>query len=165
MSKQNVIGFWSEKNKYGFMSQWYPSKFTVDGNKFTSCEQWMMYQKAVLFKDIDDAKLILKMKDPKEIKKMGRKIKNFNEKLWDKNKFDIIYHGNLEKFTQDNELKEQLLATENKILAEASPYDKIYGIGMYPNDPDVQYPKRWKGENLLGQAIMKVREKISEQKN
>lgn len=160
MSKQNVIGFWRETKKYGFMSQWYPSKFTIEENEFTSCEQWMMFQKAVLFQDPENAMLILEMKNPKEIKKMGRKIKNFNGKIWDQNKFEIIYRGNLEKFVQNDDLREQLLATQDNILAEASPYDKVYGIGMYPNDPNVQYPERWKGENLLGQALMKVREEL-----
>jgi len=143
------------------MSQWHLSKFIIGENEFTSGEQWMMYQKAILFQDFENAMLILEMKDPKKIKKMGRKIKNFDEKIWGQNKLDIVYHGNLEKFTQDDDLKKQLLATKDTILAEASPYDKVYGIGMYPSDPNVQYPEKWKGENLLGQALMKVRKKLN----
>lgn len=155
-----VIGFFGQNRKYGFMSQWYLSKFVVEENEFTSCEQWMMYQKAILFQDIDNANLILKMKNPREIKKMGRKIKNFDEDEWDQNKFDIIYQGNLEKFSQNIHLKKQLLETKDAILAEASPYDRIYGIGMSSDNPNVQNPKKWNGQNLLGEALMKVRENI-----
>lgn len=155
-----VIGFFGQHRKYGFMSQWYLSKFVVEENEFTSCEQWMMYQKAILFQDIDNANLILKMKNPREIKKMSRKIKNFDEEEWDQNKFDIIYQGNLEKFSQNDHLKKQLLETKDAILAEASPYDRIYGIGMSSDNPNVQNPKKWNGQNLLGEALMKVRENI-----
>ena len=143
------------------MSQWYYSDFTVNGIKFNTCEKYMIYQKAVLFNDIETMNKILKIHAPFKIKNIGRKVRNFDQKTWDNAKNEIIYKGNLFKFSQNNKLCQKLLKTGDIILAEASPYDKIYGIGLKPNDPRVQDPTQLKGQNLLGKALMKVREELS----
>ena len=159
-SQKKVLGFWKPKDKYGFMSQWYESDFTINNIKFNTCEKYMMYQKAVLFNDIENMNNILLLNDPSKIKKMGRKVKNFNQEKWDSVKKEIIYKGNLYKFSQNKNLLKKLLDTGDMILAETSPYDKIYGIGLKPNDLKIQYISQWKGENLLGEALMRVRENL-----
>lgn len=91
---------------------------------------------------------------------MGRSVRNFDDTLWDKVKFNIVVEGNYLKFSQNRELGKYLKDTGSKILVEASPYDRIWGIGMRESDPNASNPKYWKGQNLLGQALMKVREMI-----
>jgi ribA/ribD-fused uncharacterized protein len=155
-----VIGFWKVNETYGFLSQWYISNFTEDDILFNNCEKYMMYKKALLF-DPDYSNTILHENNPLKIKKMGRLIKNFNQEIWDNNKFKIIYKANYFKFTQNKELSKKLLDTKPFILAEASPLDRIYGIGMGPNNPNVQFIDKWRGQNLLGKALMDVRDIIS----
>lgn len=158
MSNANkVIGFWKPEGEYGFMSQWYPSPFVEEDVEFKNCEQYMMYQKAVVFGDFEMASKILKSDSPRQIKKLGRQVSGFDEYTWNAVKEEIIYNGNFLKFTWDKKLGEKLLETKNSILAEASPYDRIYGIGLRPNDPKVNDKTKWKGQNLLGEALMKVR--------
>ena len=105
---------------------------------------------------------ILQMSDPKKMKILGRQIKNFNQELWDKHKFDIVKQGNLLKFTLVKELKEDLLKTDNKIIVEAAFYDKIWGIGLNETDAIKTPVNQWPGENLLGKAIMEVRQEIKD---
>jgi len=162
MTERKVIGFWKAGKPYGFMSQWYYSDFTDNGIKFNTCEKYMMYQKAKLFNDNESIKTILKVHAPFKIKKLGRKVRGFVQEDWDNAKEEIIYKANLLKFSQNEKLKTQLIDTKDDILAEASPYDKIYGIGMYPNDVLVQFPSKWKGQNLLGKALMRVRKELRE---
>lgn len=123
---------------------------------FSSTEQWMMWQKAFLMGDHDTANAILDSYDPREIKALGRKVKNFNQALWDANKLNIVYAGNMLKFSQNekwaNELKQVVL--DGYFFVEASPYDKVWGIGLNVNDAKAGIP--WKGENLLGIAMTNV---------
>ena len=142
-------------------SQWYSCKFT-DSNSinYTSSEQYMMYKKAILFNDLGIANKILSASNPKLIKIYGRQVKNFDETLWKKNRENIVYQGNLYKFTQNNLLKKIMLDTKDKILVEASPYDKIWGIGMCKTHKDINDKSKWKGLNLLGKCLMKVRSSI-----
>ena len=119
-----------------------------------------MAQKAWLFKDVEIFGKILNATDPKEIKALGREIKNFDPKIWNQHKFEIVVKGNLGKFAENPELKEFLLSTGNKILVEASPYDKIWGIGMKEGTPGIENHSNWKGENLLGFALMEVRDEL-----
>ena len=119
-----------------------------------------MIQKAKLFEDNEILNEIIKAKSPKEYKALGRKVKNFNRKKWDEKKLNIVFKGNMLKFSQNEELKNFLLSTNDKILAEASPYDKIWGIGIGEDDKDAYNIEKWKGENLLGIALMKVREEL-----
>lgn len=153
---QSVIGFYGQNNAHGFMSQWYKTKF-VDGNgiEYTSCEQYMMAQKALLFNDIEMLKAILSTTDPKKIKQYGRDVKNFDIEIWDRNKLDIVIQGNTYKFKQNKDLLTLLLNTGDAYLAECTVYDSIWGVGTYSHDPS-----QWKGQNLLGIALMFVRDTI-----
>lgn len=139
-------------------SQWFNSPFTIDNINYINAEQYMMAEKARLFKDDIVLKKIMKTSSPKTIKSLGRKISNFNGSVWDQYKYDIIIRGNHAKFSQNLNLKQFLLTTDNDIIAEASPYDKIWGIGMSSKHPDAYNPKKWKGLNLLGKALMEIRD-------
>ena len=120
----------------------------------------MMYNKALLFDDKDIANEILNTNQPKAIKELGRKVKNFNDEAWDKMKYKIVFTGNYYKFSQNADLRNFLLSTKNKVLVEASPYDKVWGIKMKYDDENIENPFCWKGENLLGFALMEARDEI-----
>ena len=149
------VFFWN-----GIYSQWHKASMTVDNIEYNSCEQYMMHQKALLFGDSEIAELIMNESNPKEQKKYGRMIKNFDKAAWDKNCLAIVYEGNLAKFTQNVELREQMLSTENRIFVEASPFDSQWGIGMDENAPGVENPSYWMGLNLLGQALTLVKNEL-----
>ncbi len=125
----------------------------------------MMYKKALLFEDLSTAEKILQTDDPKKQKALGRKVNGFREDIWNIHKFDIVVKGNLLKFSQNENLKKQLLATEDKILVEGSPYDKIWGVGLKWDDPKILNSANWKGENLLGMALMKTRDILNYKEN
>ena len=151
-----MIYFWKTSDRYGVFSQWYKSDFTdINDVKYNCAEQFMMYQKAMLFGDNEVAQEILNESNPKNIKALGRKIKNFNQQEWDENKFEIVLAGNFYKFNQNNVLKNILLNTGNEDIAEASPLDKIWGIGI--NEKAAESGAEWQGEKLLGKALMVVR--------
>lgn len=157
--------FWGHAEKSGkvtkaCLSQWYPCVFTDDTRQYHSAEQYMMSEKALLMKDFPVRDQILNTTDPKKIKSLGRSVRNFNQKLWDSNKSEIVIQGNFLKFSQNQNLCNFLIETGNCVLVEASPYDTIWGIGMSADDPDARNPQRWKGANLLGFALMKVRERL-----
>lgn len=121
----------------------------------------MMAQKAKLFNDDEIFNQILKVKHPNEAKSLGRKVQNYDEQLWQEKRFDIVVQANLAKFSQYSELSDFLLATHDRILVEASPVDKIWGIGMAQDHEHIQEPSQWQGLNLLGFALMQVRSKLS----
>ena len=121
----------------------------------------MMAQKALLFNDNEIFNEIMKANHPKEYKELGRKIKNFSDLKWNENKYQIVLKGNIAKFSQNEKLKAFLLNTGIKILVEASPYDKIWGIGLSADQENIENPLTWNGENLLGFALMEVRDLIS----
>lgn len=125
----------------------------------------MMAGKALLFGDNNIFEEIMNENNPKIIKNLGRKVKNFDENIWKENCLDIVTIGNYLKFKQNPKLQKELLETGDNILAEASPYDKIWGIGLYPNDIKCNDPKEWKGKNLLGRCLMTVRKIIREENN
>lgn len=154
---ENFYFFW--KHQFG---QW-TLRDIVDpeGVKYNCCEQYMMYKKAQLFSDIETAKKILHELEPHNQQNLGREIKNFNSSLWDRNKVGIVWYGNFLKFTQHQDLKERLLATGEKILAEASPYDLIWGVGYRDDDDAILDINNWKGNNLLGKVLMSVRSAIA----
>lgn len=143
-----------------FLSNWYLSDFTVDGIKFSSMEQYMMYQKAVVFKDKDIASQILKTNDVARIKDFGRQVSNYNDSVWNGMRQIVIYKGLLEKFRQNEKLKKALLDTGDDILAECAVSDKIWGIGLSMKDSNKNDIKSWKGQNLLGFALMLVRSEL-----
>ena len=149
------VFFWN-----GIYSQWHKSPMTIDEIEYSSCEQYMMHQKALLFGDSEIAELIMNESNPKEQKKYGRMIKGFDKAAWDKNCLAIVYEGNLAKFTQNAELREQMISTENRIFVEASPFDTIWGIGLGEDAEGIDDPSHWQGLNLLGQALTLVKTKL-----
>ena len=164
-TREDFIFFWSgrkfRKVTKTCFSQWYPSKFIVGGKEYNCAEQFMMAKKAELFHDMGILQNILMAKDPRTIKNLGREIKHFDPEVWNEKKLEIVVQGNLAKFSQNPELQDFILSTGNKILVEASPYDKIWGIGLNEKSSDAVSPERWKGQNLLGFALMKVRDIIA----
>lgn len=142
-------------------SQWFRCSFTDGGNTFNCAEQFMMHGKAVLFDDAEVAEKILTAAHPREHKALGRKVKSFDDKVWKRSREQIVLAGNRAKFTQNPELKELLLATKDTELVEASPYDKIWGIGLAASDPRAQDPSQWKGQNLLGRILTQLREELA----
>lgn len=160
------IFFWGHQpNKDGSIgkscfSQWWQSDFKVDNVVYKTAEHFMMAEKARLFNDEDIFEKIINTNHPNEVKKLGRKVKNFNPEQWDDSKFGIVKAANFYKFSQTPELKKFLLSTGNRIIVEASPVDAIWGIGMAKNDAGIENPNNWKGENLLGYALMEVRDEL-----
>lgn len=138
-------------------SQWWASSFEINGINYPSAEFYMMAEKARLFNDDSMLNRILLCSNPGAAKKYGREIRNFNEDVWNQNRFDIVVRGNKAKFEQNEELKQFLLNTKDRIIVEASPVDKIWGIGLSEDDKHCENPEKWKGLNLLGFALMKVR--------
>ncbi|MGH1433029.1 MAG: NADAR family protein [Lewinella sp.] len=145
--------FW--KHQFG---QWtLRNMVDVDGIEYNCCEQFMMYKKAILFGDKAIAQQLLAEKDPSAQQKMGRLIRGFKAELWDKHKLGIVWYGNYLKFTQHPDLQERLLQTGDKILAEASPYDLIWGVGLGAKDDNILDSANWRGQNLLGKTLMSLR--------
>ena len=143
------------------LSQWYPCQFEVDSVKYTSAEQYMMAEKARLFGDEKIRAEILRTSDSRKCKALGRKVKNFDKAVWDKRKENIVRNGNFEKFMQNSALRSFLLSTRDKVLVEASPTDRVWGIGLGKNNPDALDPKKWRGQNLLGFILMAVRNEMA----
>ncbi|TFB31329.1 NADAR family protein [Pedobacter alluvionis] len=146
------------------LSQWWSSPFVENDITYQTAEHYMMAQKALLFRDQEIFEKILTKNSPKDVKDLGRQIKNFDVENWDAHKFDIVKQGNLLKFSQNQALKLFLLQTKSKILVEASPVDGIWGIGLAEDHADAKIPKNWIGLNLLGFALMEVRDEISTNK-
>ena len=142
-------------------SQFYPCKFRDnEGRVFSCAEQYMHFHKAITFGDNDTAKRIMATKSPKEHKRLGRLVKNFDEDIWARKSIEIVRMGNVLKFSQNTELKETLLATHPKELAEASPRDRVWGVGLAANDPRIANKERWLGLNRLGEILVRVRRDI-----
>lgn len=141
-------------------SQWWEAPFEVKRYIYPTAEHWMMAEKARLFKDEFIRQKILAALSPKEAKKLGRRVKGFSEELWREHRFSIVVEGNIHKFSQNPDLKEFLLSTGDKVLVEASPVDSIWGIGMAASASGASDPRNWKGANLLGFALMEVRERL-----
>lgn len=154
------IFFWNS-----FMSNFF-NLFPIyfDGFKVRTSEHIFMYLKAKRFNDVDMIYKIVNCESPAEAKKFGRKVKNYDDEIWKKERKNAMYHACLAKFSQNIELKNALLLTEDKILVEASPYDRIWGIGIHYADDDCLDPSNWKGLNLLGEVLMEVREILKKTK-
>jgi ribA/ribD-fused uncharacterized protein len=151
----NFVFFWS-----GWPSQWYMSPFRIDGVRYNCCEQYMMAEKARLFGDLAAMAKILASKSPREQKALGRRVANFDADRWSAACRDIVYRGNLAKFSQNEDLRAKLLETGSKRIVEASPLDPIWGIGLAADDPRAMDPSQWRGTNWLGEAIMRVRQEL-----
>ncbi|TAE69858.1 MAG: NADAR family protein [Bacteroidetes bacterium] len=153
----NVNGIITEKC---FSQWWTENPFVVDGIVYQTAEHWMMAKKALLFEDTEFFEKIIEAETSAIVQKLGRQVRNFELDVWQKHCSEIVAEGNFHKFSQHQPLKDFLLSTENKIIVEASPYDKIWGIGMGVNRPEIYQPSLWKGTNLLGFALMEVRDKL-----
>jgi ribA/ribD-fused uncharacterized protein len=141
-------------------SQWWVSPFVVDGITYKTAEHWMMAKKAELFNDNEILEKIIQANSPAEAKKLGREVRNYNDVLWLSSRYEIVKQGNLYKFHQNIDLKEFLLNTKERVLVEASPVDAIWGIGMAGDHKDIHNPEKWIGLNLLGFALMEVRDEL-----
>ena len=158
-----MICFHNPEEQNGYLSNWYHSVFTVDEITFSSMEQYMMYEKAILFQDYQTAEKILSTDDVAEIKALGRMVQHFDEEIWREKREKIVHKGVLQKFLQNPELAEKLLETGEQMIAECAVKDKIWGIGLSMGDEERFCVDKWKGQNLLGQILMQVRAEISVQ--
>lgn len=145
----------------GSLSQWWPCRFTVDGVAYASAEHWMMAAKARLFGDEASVPAILAARTPAEAKVLGRKVSGFDEERWAEARFELVVRGNVAKFGQDSELGRYLLGTRQRVLVEASPRDRVWGIGLGAANEAATDPQRWRGLNLLGFALMEARERLA----
>ncbi|MFE9423440.1 NADAR family protein [Kitasatospora sp. NPDC006697] len=145
----------------GSLSQWWPSPFELDGVRYATAEHWMMAGKARLFGDEEIVPRILAARTPAEAKKLGRLVRGFAEEPWAAARFDLVVEGNAAKFGQDPALRAYLLSTGNRVLVEASPVDRVWGIGLAADDERAADPARWRGLNLLGFALMAARERLA----
>jgi len=164
----HFVFFWGTSKGHnldtGCFSQWQSVKFSDGIREYQNAEQYMMAQKAILFNDDESLDKILKENNPKSVKQLGRKIKNFNEAIWNENKFRIVLQGNYFKFSNP-EFRKVLQNTGDKVIVEASPSDKIWGIGMAKTDSRAVSPNQWNGENLLGFALMEVRDILNKEES
>lgn len=143
-------------------SQWYPASFAVDGFSYATAEHYMMAQKAELFGDAVVAERIRAARTPGEAKALGRQVRGFDEARWLAERFELVVRGNAAKFSQQAACRDFLLATGERVLVEASPLDPIWGIGLAAEHPHSQNPAQWQGLNLLGFALMRVRQMLRE---
>jgi ribA/ribD-fused uncharacterized protein len=140
---------------------WWPVPFIVDGVTYSSAEHYMMAAKALLFGDSATAERIQTAPHPGAAKKLGREVRGFNEQRWAQRRFDLVVTGNLAKFGQHPDLRDYLLGTGSGIIVEASPQDRIWGIGLAADDERARSPQHWRGLNLLGFALMEVRHQLN----
>lgn len=154
------VFFWGSE-----FSNWYESSLIYEGIAFLNSEQAFMWKKAMYFNDIESAFKIAHTPGPASAKRLGRKVKNFNSEVWLKVGYDVMVEVNFAKFSQKPLLKNVLLSTGDKIIVEASPDDVIWGIGLYWEDDKVLDESKWRGQNLLGKALMEVRTILREVEN
>jgi ribA/ribD-fused uncharacterized protein len=143
----------------GCLSQWWPAPFAEDGVTYPTAEHWMMAGKARLFDDEPGLAAALAAASP-DAKAAGRAVRGYSEQAWAAARFDLVIAGNLAKFRQNPDLDAFLSATDRKVLVEASPRDRVWGIGIGASHPDATRPSRWRGTNLLGFALMNVRDQL-----
>lgn len=145
------------------LSQWYGAGFELDGTRYPTAEHRMMAGKAEVFGDDEMRERIIAASGPAEAKQLGRKVRDFDDKTWKARRFDIVVEANIAKFAQNAALCGFLLGTGDQVLVEAAPRDRIWGIGMGRNNADARDPRQWRGQNLLGFALMKARAALREQ--
>lgn len=155
-----IVCFHNPDEENGFLSNWYPSEFVVDSVSFSSMEQYIMYKKAVCFEDRNISAQIMETEDVAQIKALGRLVAGYDDNYWNGIRQIVAYQGLLEKFRQNTELKDKLLSTGSSTLAECAVKDRIWGIGLSMKNPDRFEKAKWKGQNLLGYTLMKVRDSL-----
>ncbi len=162
----NYIFFWGHQPREdgvpgkNCFSQWYDSPFELDGVRYFTAEHYMMAEKARLFGDREAEAKVLACTHPGEAKKLGREIRGFDNRVWYGKRVEIVVKGNHARFSQHERLRDYMLSTGTRVLVEASPVDAIWGIGLAADHRDATNPHRWKGLNLLGFALMEVREML-----
>ncbi|KGW18023.1 NADAR family protein [Burkholderia pseudomallei] len=154
----NIAAFFGAADVF---SNWHPCCFTYHEVAFNSVEQFMMYAKALLFDDHATAAAILASASPREQKRLGRLVRGFDDARWVQVRESIMFVGCREKFRQNEAFLTALRATGTSILVEASPYDRIWGVGLGEHDPRIADPSAWQGLNLLGKALMRVRDLLA----
>lgn len=145
----------------GCLSQWWPSPFLVDGARYATAEHWMMAGKARLFGDSEAERVALAAAHPREAKAAGRAVRGFEEETWRRHRFGLVVEGSAHKFAQHDDLRAWLLGTGDRVLVEASPRDRVWGIGMSASHEAAEDPGRWRGLNLLGFALMEARRRLA----
>ncbi|MET9294514.1 NADAR family protein [Streptomyces sp. NPDC003077] len=164
--KYKYVYFWGHRPRRdgtlgpSCFSQWWPSPFTVGGVRYATAEHWMMACKARLFQDAEAERKVLAAGHPKQAKDAGRTVRGFDEERWRAHRFAFVTEGSVHKFGQDAALRDFLLGTGSRVLVEASPLDRIWGIGLAADDERAAAPSRWRGENLLGFALMEARQRL-----
>ncbi|MEU8583573.1 NADAR family protein [Streptomyces abikoensis] len=165
--RPKYVYFWGHRPRRdgsvgpGCFSQWWPSPFTVDGTVYATAEHWMMAGKARLFGDAEAEARALAAGHPKQAKDAGRAVRGFDEEVWRRHRFALVVEGSVHKFGQHPELREYLLGTGGRVLVEASPLDRVWGIGLAADDERAGDPARWDGLNLLGFALMEARQRLA----
>ena len=145
----------------GCLSQWWPSAFTVDGVTFAAAEHYMMWRKALLFGDDESARRIVTASHPRQAKMLGRRVRDFDEPTWTAERYGIVVDAGVAKFGQNAGLRDFLAGTGRRVLVEASPTDRVWGIGLAATDERSADPAQWRGLNLLGFALMEARERLT----
>lgn len=158
-----VVCFHNPDEENGYLSNWHPSRFELDGVSYSSMEQYMMHRKALCFDDREIAFRILNADDPAEMKRLGRQVSNYDESVWNGVRQIVVYEGLRAKFSQDELLARRLLSTGEQLLAECAVKDRIWGIGLSMDDARRLDKSKWNGENLLGYALMMVRARLSKE--
>lgn len=158
--RPNVVTFYHEYDKYGFLSNWYKAPFEFHGNTFPTTEHWMMWQKARLFGDRETADKILQATDLDEVKRLGRQVKPYVDAAWREVRLPVMRVGLRQKFAQNERLLNELLSTGSAVLAEVAPNDTIWGVGIGSDDSRASDPAEWHGQNLLGRLLMEVRSEL-----
>lgn len=159
-----VYLFWQTDST---LSNWrLGTPYVLNDLMFVTSEHGLMYEKAIMF-DLDSVPEIFRMQNchPRDVKKIGRGVANFNPEVWDEESIDAIVPHLIAKAEQNQSVMEELMSTGNLIIAEASPYDRVWGIGLRPDDPQALNSKKWIGENRLGKAWMRVRDYFNEQRS
>ncbi|SCK53926.1 hypothetical protein H181DRAFT_04941 [Streptomyces sp. WMMB 714] len=144
----------------GCLSQWWPAPFTAEGVEYATAEHWMMARKARLFGDAEAERRAVAAPGPRQAKAVGRKVKGFDQEVWERERYGIVVEGNARKFEHHAELREYLLGTNSRVLVEASPLDRVWGVGLPADDERVRDPAQWRGLNLLGFALMEARTRL-----
>lgn len=144
----------------GCLSQWWPASFTVDGVVYRTAEHWMMAEKARLFHDAEAERAAVEAPNPALAKAAGRTVRGFEDSVWVRERFEVVVRGSVHKFSSTPELRAYLLNTGERVLVEASPRDRVWGIGMGAQNENAERPDLWRGLNLLGFALMEARARI-----